>query len=158
MTSTLRSTHLVTAAAALFAGAAMVVTGSSVRAEVPQAAAAKERSVWEGVYSEAQSTRGEKVYGDGCASCHAADLTGSQIVPTLVGEDFLTKWNGAMAGDLFELIRTTMPQDKPESIPPAQVADVIAFIFKGNKMPAGKAELAGDFDGLKAIRIEPKKK
>ena len=75
-----------------------------------------------------------------------------------MGEDFLTKWNGAMAGDLFELIRTTMPQDKPESMTPAQVADVIAFIFKGNKMPAGKAELAGDFDGLKAIRIEPKKK
>ena len=155
MTIRVRSTLLATAAVTLL-GAVMVWTGSNVRAAAPQAAA-KERSVWDGVYSDAQSVRGEKLYADTCASCHAADLTGSQIVPTLVGEDFLTKWNGAMAGDLFELIRTTMPQDKPESIPPAQVSDVIAFIFKGNKMPAGKAELAGDFEGLKAIRIEPKK-
>ena len=85
MTNRLRSTHLVTAAAALVAGAAMVWTGSSVRAEAPQAAAAKERSVWDGVYSDAQSMRGEKVYADTCASCHAADLTGQPDRPVAGG-------------------------------------------------------------------------
>src|SRR5688572_1277983 len=131
MTSRLRSMHLAIAAVVLL-GAVVVSTGSSVRAAAPQAAP-KERSVWDGVYSEAQSKRGEKVYAETCASCHTDDLTGSQIVPSLVGEDFLTKWNGAMAGDLFELIRTTMPQDKPESLTPAQVSDVIALIFNKNK-------------------------
>ena len=132
----------------------MVWTGSSVRA-APQAA--KERSVWDGVYSDAQSKRGEKLYADSCSSCHAADLTGSQIVPALVGDDFLTKWNGSMAGDIFELIRTTMPQDAPESLKPEQVSDLLAFMFSKNRMPSGKTELAGDFEGLKAIRIVPKK-
>ena len=133
----------------------MVWTGSNVRAAVPQG---KERSVWDGVYTDEQSKRGETVYAEACASCHAPDLTGSQIVPPLIGEDFLVKWNGSMAGDLFELIRTTMPQDKPESLTPAQVSELIALVLNKNKMPSGKTELAGDFEGLKAIRIEPTKK
>src|SRR5262245_56641999 len=154
MNSRLRSAHVMTAIVAL-ASIAMFRNDVTVGAAAPQA---KERSVWDGVYSNAQSQRGEQVYADACAACHAADLTGSQIVPALVGDDFLTKWNGAMAGDLFELIRTTMPQDKPESLTPDQVADVLAFVFKGNKMPSGNTELPPTFDGLKTTRIELAKK
>ena len=159
MTSRLRSTYVVAAALALV-GVATAWTGSPVRAAAQGQAAASgaERSVWDGVYSEAQSKRGEKVYADSCVSCHGADLTGSQIVPALLGEDFLIKWNGSMAGDIFELIRTTMPQDSPESLKPPQYADVLAFVFSKNRMPSGKTDLAGDFDGLKTIRIEPSKK
>jgi len=157
MTTRIR-THLLMAllAAALLA---IVWTASPARvAAQTTASTAGERSVWDGVYSEEQSKRGEKVYGESCATCHGADLTGSQIVPALVGGDFLTKWAGSMAGDMFELIRTTMPQDAPESLKPAQVAEVLAFVFSKNRMPSGKTELAGDFDGLKTIRIEPSKK
>lgn len=159
MTSRLRSAHLA-AAALILAGVATAWTGSPVRAAAHSQAPAGsvERSVWDGVYSEAQSKRGEKVYADSCVTCHGAELTGSQIVPALVGEDFVTKWNGSMAGDIFELIRTTMPQDAPDSLKSDQVADVLALIFNKNRMPSGKTDLVGNFDGLKTIRIEPTKK
>ena len=111
-------------------------------------------SIWDGVYSEEQSKRGERVYADACANCHAADLTGGQVVPALSGDEFLNKWSGATAGDLFDQIRMTMPQDNPGSLTPRQYADVLAHIFKKNKFPAGKNDLADDLTTLNAIRIE----
>jgi mono/diheme cytochrome c family protein len=156
MTSRLRSAYiLIVAALSAISGA---WNAPSMRAAAQTSAPAAERSVWDGVYSEAQSQRGEKVYTDSCASCHGPDLAGSQIVPALVGDEFLMKWNGAVAGDLFELMRTTMPQDSPESLKPPQYADVLAFVFSKNRMPTGNTELAADFDALKTIRIEPSKK
>ena len=130
-------------------------TGSSARAAAWQDT---DQSVWSGVYSEEQSKRGEHVYADTCAMCHAAELTGGQVVPALVGDDFLTKWNGSMVGDLFEQIRMTMPQDNPGSLSPGQYADVVAYILKKNRFPVGQKDLDGEFDALKTIRIEPSRK
>ena len=116
--------------------------------------AVADRSIWDGVYSEEQSKRGECVYADTCANCHAADLSGGQVVPALTGDEFLNKWNGAMAGDLFDQIRMTMPQDKPGTLTSRQYADVLAYIFKKNNFPAGKNDLEADLDALNTIRIE----
>jgi len=63
-----------------------------------------------------------------------------------------------LVGELFELVRATMPQDGPGSLSPAQYADVIAFMLNKNKFPGGKTELPVDPDGLKTIRIDPSKK
>jgi len=111
-------------------------------------------SIWDGVYSEDQSKRGDRVYADTCANCHAPDLTGGQVVPPLTGDEFLKKWNGATAGDLFDQVRMTMPQDNPGALTSRQYADVLAYIFKRNKFPAGKNDLADDVDALNLIRIE----
>lgn len=120
--------------------------------------AVADRSIWDGVYSEEQSKRGERVYADTCASCHAADLTGGQVVPALTGDEFLNKWNGAVAGDLFDRIRMTMPQDNPGTLTSRQCADVLAYIFRKNKFPAGKNDLEDDLDALNAIRLERSRK
>jgi len=161
MTRTGRSTHFVIAALTFIGGIGTNRVGSSVLRAARQdsrSASGQERSVWDGVYTEEQSKRGERAYGDSCANCHTVDLTGSQVVPALVGPDFLTKWNGSMVGDLFELVRTTMPQDGPGSLSPAQYADVLAFMLNRNKFPGGKIELPADLDGLRTIRIDPSKK
>ncbi len=117
-----------------------------------------DRSVLEGVYTEEQSRRGQSIYADACASCHAAALTGADVVPALVGPEFLGKWTGATAGELFERIRSTMPQTSPGSLSPEQYADVLAHIFNKNRFPAGRAPLAGDYAALRMIRIETSKK
>ena len=124
------------------------------------AAAALEpnRSVLDGVYTEEQSKRGQGVYADACASCHAATLTGADVVPALVGADFLGKWTGATASELFERIRSTMPQTSPGSLNPQQYADILALIFNQNRFPAGRTPLDGDPAGLRMIRIETSKK
>jgi cytochrome c len=156
-----RSALFVIAALAFIVGIGTHRVGSGVLTaarQESQTASGQERSVWDGVYTEEQSKRGERVYGDACANCHSADLTGGQVVPALVGADFLTKWNGSMAGELFELVRTTMPQDGPGSLSTAQYADVLAFMLNKNKFPGGTTELPADLDGLKTIRIEASKK
>jgi len=161
MIRTRRSTHFVIALLAFIGGVGPNRVGSGVLMAARQdsrSASGQERSVWDGVYTEEQSKRGERAYADSCANCHTAGLTGSQVVPALVGVDFLTKWNGAMVGELFELVRATMPQDGPGSLSPAQYADVIAFMLNKNKFPGGKTELPADLDGLKTIRIDASKK
>jgi mono/diheme cytochrome c family protein len=116
------------------------------------------RSVLDGVYEEEQSKRGQGVYAEACASCHAAGLTGADVVPALIGQDFISKWTGATAGELFERIRTTMPQASPGSLSPQQYAEILAFIFNRNKFPAGRQTLTGDAEALGMIRIETSKK
>jgi mono/diheme cytochrome c family protein len=124
------------------------------------AAAAPEpnRSVLDGVYTEEQSRRGQAAYANACASCHAATLAGADVVPALAGADFLSKWTGATAGELFERIQTTMPQASPGSLSPQQYADIIAHIFNRNRFPAGRTPLDADPATLRMIRIETSKK
>jgi hypothetical protein len=50
-----------------------------------------------------------------------------------------------------------MPQDKPGSLSRPQTADIVAYILNFNKAPAGKIDLPGDTDLLKAIKIVPPK-
>ena len=59
-----------------------------------------------------QAGRGKSLYNEHCASCHADTLMGGEMSPPLVGGDFLSNWNGLTLGELFERIRTTMPQNK----------------------------------------------
>ena len=116
------------------------------------------RSVWDGVYTEAQANRGRPLYNDHCASCHADTLMGGEMSPPLVGGDFLSNWNGLTLGELFERIRTTMPQNKAGKLSREVNADITAYILSVNKFPAGKTELPHSTEFLKEIRVESEKK
>jgi mono/diheme cytochrome c family protein len=120
-------------------------------------AAAAGSDVWGGVYTDAQAKRGETVYADKCASCHAPDLTGLDQAPPLTGSDFATNWNDLSINDLFERIRISMPADKPGTLGRQEVADVLSFVLQKNSFPAGAADLAADADTLKAIKFLAKK-
>ena len=114
-------------------------------------------SVWDGVYTEDQATRGEPVYQQQCGSCHGKDLSGNGQTPPLSGSDFMMNWNGLSVGDLFDRIRTSMPADHPGALTPEQYTDSLAFILKDNKFPAGKKDLPSDSESLKQIRLETAK-
>jgi mono/diheme cytochrome c family protein len=109
------------------------------------------RSVWQGVYTGAQSERGRSVYQASCGTCHGETL-GGDIGPTLTGP-FWSIYDGRTAADLFKTIRTTMPADAPESLKPQEYADVVAYLFSVNKFPAGEKELPGDQAALENIKI-----
>ena len=104
------------------------------------------------MYTDAQAGRGRGLYGQQCAECHAADLTGAGG-PALVGKDFLGVWGGMSVDDLVEKIATSMPSGSPGSLSRIQSADLVAFILKSNSFPAGSAELDSDTTTLKAISI-----
>jgi S-disulfanyl-L-cysteine oxidoreductase SoxD len=116
------------------------------------------RSVWDGVYTEAQAGRGQELYNQHCASCHADTLMGGEMSPPLAGGDFLSNWNGLTLGELFERIRTTMPQNKPGKLSREINADITAYILSVNKFPSGKTELPHTAEFLKEIRIDSEKK
>ncbi len=119
-----------------------------------------DRSVWDGVYSDAQAARGKNGYTSACASCHGETLGGRGQTPPLVGSEFLKGWEGQSLNDLFEKIQATMPADAPGRLGRDENADILAYILSSNKYPAGRDELSPEGTALQRIRIEsaPSKK
>ena len=124
---------------------------------VAAASTAAARSVWDGVYTKEQATRGKTAYQQECLKCHGENLGGGEAGPTLAGQDFLLKWNGKTAGDLFGVIRKTMPSDDPGGLSIRQYTDLLAYILNVNDFPAGQKELDRDPASLNEIRIETKR-
>jgi mono/diheme cytochrome c family protein len=111
------------------------------------------RTVWSGIYSEAQAYSGEKVADTACLGCHGAGLAGGDSGPKLVGANFLTEWNGRSVGELFDYIGEQMPENAPGTLKKEDVASVVAYILKVNDMPAGKQALPTEHDALAPITI-----
>ena len=116
-------------------------------------ALAQSQSVWDGVYSEAQAFRGEKVAETVCLGCHGAGLAGGDSGPKLVGDKFLSDWNATTVGDLFGLILDKMPHDNPGTLEKEDVASVTAYILQVNNMPSGKQALPAEREALAQISI-----
>jgi mono/diheme cytochrome c family protein len=128
----------------------VALIGSAIDGQEPK------RTVWDGVYTAAQAERGRMAYAQSCASCHGEDLRGRSTAPSLVEESFLFLWSDMSVGDLFERTRMLMPSDRPNSLPSATYADIIAFIAQKNGYPAGSADLGTDVETLKRILITAK--
>jgi hypothetical protein len=133
---------------ARFAVAVVValVVSAPARAQDSAAAATAERPATSGVFSEKQAARGEGAYKTSCQSCHAKT--------EYTGDKFKTAWVTKTAYDVFNQIRTQMPEDNPGSLERQEYIDLVAYIFSLNAYPAGEAELPGDDEGLKKVRID----
>jgi len=121
------------------------------------AVAQSPRTVWDGVYTEAQAIRGRELYGSKCKSCNAPVLNGGETAPPLVGISFQSNLYGLSTADLSERIRVSMPLGAEGSLSRQQVSDIIAAIFKAGDYPAGPNELPRESDVLKTIQITPRK-
>lgn len=132
--------------------AAICICYSRVHAQ-PSPPQEPTRTVWDGVYSDAQADRGKSQYSQHCAECHGEALDGQEMVPPLSGNDFLSNWNGLTAGDLYERIHTTMPLSKPGSLGRDVDEDILAYIFSVNRFPSGQTDLPQDTPSLKQIQI-----
>ena len=139
--------------------AALVVTGFAVAGISALSLRAQDmsKSVWDGVYTQAQADRGKPLYNSSCGSCHGESLNGGEMAPPLAGGEFLSNWNGLSVGDLFDRIRTTMPLNKPGSLNRETNADITAYILAFNTFPAGQSELSSKSEVLKTVRIDSQK-
>jgi S-disulfanyl-L-cysteine oxidoreductase SoxD len=134
-----------------------VIIASLVFVQALILVSAQGKTTLDGVYTEAQATRGEAVYSTTCAGCHQADLSGDGQTPALTGKDFNGDWVDLSIADLFDRTRGTMPADKPGTLTPEQTADVIAFLLQKGNFPAGQTELPVDIAALRAIKfVSPK--
>jgi mono/diheme cytochrome c family protein len=114
---------------------------------------AETSTVWNGVYTVEQATRGRDEYGTYCATCHGETLTGSSAGPPLVGVAFLRAWNGRSVYDLSTFMAMEMPFDSPGSLAKPTYRDITAFVLQTNRFPAGDRELPEDDVGLKRLLI-----
>ena len=115
------------------------------------------KSVADGVYTEEQAKRGEKVYAEQCGFCHGDKLEDSSVIPALTGDNFIGNWKGKTAGDLFDKVHQTMPATAPGSMTPEQSADVVAHMLAVAHYPAGSTELSVKAEDLKQIQIDSPK-
>lgn len=88
------------------------------------------------LYTEEQAVAGAALYGRVCAECHEKkDVTSA---------DFKAKWGGRPIYDLFELIRTTMPDSNPGGFSRDEYAGALAYILKLNGLPSGATPVMPD--------------
>jgi mono/diheme cytochrome c family protein len=109
-------------------------------------------TVWDGVYTQEQAARGAALYTQHCGACHAPTLTGAEA-PALTGIEFNSNWNMLTLGDLFERIRTSMPQDDPDKLTAQQKVDILAHMLSVGNFPAGMTDLPRDAQVLSQIRF-----
>ncbi len=109
------------------------------------------RTVWDGVYTEAQATRGLTAFGQSCAGCHA--LAGEGKAP-LVGDPFWKSFAQKSVGELLDYVSTYMPNGTPGSLSASAYQDILAAILKSNGFPAGATELARNT--ITGVEIIPK--
>jgi quinoprotein glucose dehydrogenase len=112
------------------------------------------RTAWDGVYSEAQAARGRAAYEEQCAFCHQSDLQGQGFAPALVVDTFTDRWKDGNLGDLFTIVKVTMPQDKPASLTDEAYAAIVAYLLRANRYPAGQQDLPPDPAALKEVVFE----
>jgi S-disulfanyl-L-cysteine oxidoreductase SoxD len=109
----------------------------------------------DGIYTDAQAGRGEALYREHCENCHGADLAGTPYAPAIGGADFARRWGMRTAGELFELMRNTMPLNSPGGLSAQQNADLLAFLLMKGKFPAGKTELPARAEALNQMKLGP---
>lgn len=134
-----------------FRSAAICLTVLAAVSTAPAATTAA--GLGDGLYSAEQAARGAEAYRATCSSCHALDLRGNSNSPGLRGIGFLFVWEGRSLGELYTSIRTTMPQESPNSLTQGQYLDILAYILEQNGYPAGGADLANASGELDTVVI-----
>jgi quinoprotein glucose dehydrogenase len=120
------------------------------------AVTARDHSVQSGLYTAEQALRGQQQYDVFCTGCHGVEMEGAGVdVPPLADTRFMRKWSGRTLYDLFELIKTSMPENAPGSLSDRAYADLVAYILQANGFPAGSEFLDPARERLSAIVIEP---
>lgn len=96
-------------------------------------------------YQPAQADRGEKIFTQVCAMCHAQ----SQFV----GQAFVENWNEHRVSDFYTLIRSSMPLNNPGGLKDEEYLAVVAYLLKANHAAAGTDSLSTDSLSVRKRKI-----
>jgi len=92
-----------------------------------------------------QASRGGELYRGSCGNCHEAG--------SLVGQGFADSWNGRRVYDLYALIHSTMPLDKPGGLKDGEYLDVVAYLLQANHHVGGADSLRADTVAMRNTKI-----
>ena len=96
----------------LVAGCASTQEGAPASGAAPAADA----SSGSAFYTVAQATRGNGLFRDNCASCHASS--------EFAGSSFVRRWSNRAVGDIYEFVLYSMPEDNPGGLPQQTYAGI----------------------------------
>jgi mono/diheme cytochrome c family protein len=109
------------------------------------------RTVWDGVYTDAQAERATATFNQTCSRCHTLTSEGTR---PLSGDKFWESYTQRTVGDLLAYVRTNMPNGAGGSLPAATYNDLVALILKSNGLPAGNTEITPET--VADVQIIPK--
>jgi cytochrome c5 len=99
-------------------------------------------------FSAAQADRGRDMFRATCTECHySSEFSDSQ---------FKFKWSRRSAGNLYQLILTSMPETEPGILTPEETVDLVSYILRMNGFEPGVGELAAEravLDGVSLASI-----
>ncbi len=116
-----------------------------------QAAGARGRTVWDGVYTDAQAARATSTFNTVCSNCHTLSAQDNRPV---TGDKFWEAFTQKTVGDLLTYVKTNMPNGNGGSLPASTYNELVALILKSNGFPAGTAELVPE--AVADVQIIPK--
>ena len=125
-------------------GCALASTGASAGPFQTSAANVRNRTVWDGVYTPEQASRGREIYEANCRTCHRDGPRRD--------DQFMRDWGGSEVNALFDQIKMSMPASAPSSLSDASYFDIVAYLLEANAFPAGSEPL--DPGRIAGIRIE----
>ena len=94
-------------------------------------AAGAGKTVWDGVYTDAQAGRGQAAFDSRCRECHRGGFF----------QGFVERWREDKLSGIFNFISSRMPKDNPGSASQGEYLDIVAYILSLNSLPAGVQEL-----------------
>ena len=112
--------------------------------------AQQSRTVDDGVYTAEQAQRGQALYTEQCAVCHAESLGGG-LGPPLSGHTFVGVWSRLPLSELVSKIHNTMPENEPGQMTREEAATLVSYMLQVNGFPAGTAGLGTDEAELSQI-------
>jgi len=116
-------------------------------------AADKPRTVWDGVYTDAQAARATATFSQSCSNCHTLSQDGGNR--PLTGDAFWKGFTQKTVADLLTFVKTNMPNGvNAGSLPAPTYNDLVALILKSNGFPAGTTEVSPD--SVAGVQIVPK--
>jgi mono/diheme cytochrome c family protein len=96
-------------------------------------------------YVAAQAASGERLYAATCARCHATTQW--------KGGTFAAGWQGRRLSDFYDLVSTTMPQDRPGALSQEEYLSVTAYVLQLAGFPSGVAPISADSAVLRHTRL-----
>lgn len=103
------------------------------------------QTTWDGVYTQEQAQRGQKLVEAHCAICHGKNLFGSRAAPAIAGSEMLFIWDGRTLIELLETMRTSMPPGQVGIVTDQEFVDVIATMLGSSGFPSREE---GDLSAL----------
>ncbi|MGH2400423.1 MAG: c-type cytochrome, partial [bacterium] len=132
---------------------ATVVFVAAAGAAVATAQESAKKTVWDGVFSQAQAERGATTFAISCSRCHGSKLEGNNA-KALTGDVFWRDFTSRTVQYLLNYMSKNMPNDAPGTLSPITYLELTAFILSRNEFPAGNADLTAE--ATAGIEIIPK--